>query len=62
MHIWNVDAVTGLISDELSEKRLGRKDAKEGAARGTARARPHDNARVFSKAGRQRRGRASDSS
>ena len=30
MHTWNVDAVTGLISDELSEKRLGRKDAKEG--------------------------------
>jgi hypothetical protein len=31
VHIWNVDAVTALISDELSEKRLGRKDAKEGA-------------------------------
>jgi hypothetical protein len=46
-HIWNVDAVTALISDELSEKHLGRKGAKGGLP-GTARARPHDNVRVLS--------------
>jgi hypothetical protein len=29
MHIWNVDAVTGLISAEVSEERLGKKGKKE---------------------------------
>jgi hypothetical protein len=53
--------------DRLDQRRAergasGEEDAKEGAAGDNAKAQTRDSVRVFSKAGRQRRGRASDSS